>query len=212
MQEYQVIYNYVTKNMLNGKCYVGMHAVKKGEKCDDGYLGGGKALKLAVRKYGRDGFWRKIIRFCGSVEEAHKWEGVFIKKYDCLYPKGYNLSVDGGNLGVHGVHSDESKKKIGLAQRGRVRSKKERMQISKTTKNRVPWNKGLKGDKRTNIARNKSVFRYTLDGDYVGEFGSIVEAAKKLGVSHSVISRCSHGKTFSAHGFRWSFKKQDKLC
>jgi len=41
-------YNYITTNKINGKQYVGAHSTNN---INDGYLGGGKAIKLAKKKY-----------------------------------------------------------------------------------------------------------------------------------------------------------------
>ncbi len=47
---------YKTINLINQKFYIGKHA----QSCDpyqfDGYLGSGKRLNLAIRKYGRANF------------------------------------------------------------------------------------------------------------------------------------------------------------
>jgi len=73
---------------------------------DDGYLGSGKALLLAFKKYGKENFTRRKLCFCDSVEEAHKKEAYYIKKYNTVSPNGYNISPKGG-LGCPGSFSDE---------------------------------------------------------------------------------------------------------
>ena len=39
---------YKITNKINNKFYIGMHQTKK---LDDGYMGSGKRLKLAIKKY-----------------------------------------------------------------------------------------------------------------------------------------------------------------
>ena len=46
-------FTYQTKNLINGKTYVGVHST---DKLNDGYLGSGKRLQIAIEKYGRDNF------------------------------------------------------------------------------------------------------------------------------------------------------------
>jgi hypothetical protein len=41
---------YKTTNLLNGKYYIGMHVTNQ---IDDGYLGSGKYLNNAIKKYGK---------------------------------------------------------------------------------------------------------------------------------------------------------------
>ena len=49
---------YRTTNTVNNKEYTGYHSTKD---LNDGYLGSGKRLKPAIKKYGEDKFIRKIL-------------------------------------------------------------------------------------------------------------------------------------------------------
>lgn len=46
-------YVYITENKLNGKKYIGKH---RAEIFDKSYLGSGKALKSAIKLYGKSNF------------------------------------------------------------------------------------------------------------------------------------------------------------
>lgn len=50
---------YQTTNLVNGKIYVGIH---QSQSLDDAYLGSGKLLKAAIKKYGRKNFKREILK------------------------------------------------------------------------------------------------------------------------------------------------------
>lgn len=44
---------YKTTNLINGKIYIGQHYTS----ADDGYLGSGKILNLAIDKYGIESYY-----------------------------------------------------------------------------------------------------------------------------------------------------------
>lgn len=64
-------------------------------------------LNNAIRKHGVCNFIVELIEYC-SLENANDREIYYIKKFDSLYPNGYNLKI-GGNVFTH---SDESKKRV----------------------------------------------------------------------------------------------------
>ena len=102
---------YKTTNLINGKQYIGSHYTKN---IEDGYLGSGFALKLALKKYTRNNFKREILEYCENLIDARKLEEYYIQKLNTLSPNGYNISPTGG-MGIFGVHSAESKNKMSIS-------------------------------------------------------------------------------------------------
>ena len=95
---------YVTINWVNGKIYVGQHTTKD---IDDGYLGSGVVLWLALDKYGEECFTREILEFCtsGTVNEK---ERLWIKELKSNDPDiGYNLT-EGGEGTTGYIHKPET--------------------------------------------------------------------------------------------------------
>lgn len=83
---------YLTTNKVNNKKYIGM-CKNTHEKY---YLGSGKLLKQAIKKYGKENFVRVVLQECETFEELSKAEEYWIKKYDAVKnPDFYNLTSGG---------------------------------------------------------------------------------------------------------------------
>lgn len=53
---------------------------------------------------------------------------------------------------------------------------------------------------------SKPVLQYSLEGDFIAEYESGIEAGNILGVDGSSIQRCARGDRKTAFGYRWSYK------
>lgn len=58
------------------------------------------------------------------------------------------------------------------------------------------------------IEKMKKVYQFTTDGKLVGEYKSIAEAGRAVGVRKETISMVVNGKRNTAKGFIWSFKNE----
>lgn len=93
MREKKYNYTYQIVNIINGKKYYGVHSTNK---LDDGYMGSGKALKLAIKKYGIDNFTKIILKFYSSREEATIAESKLVTRDIVNDNDYYNLILGGG--------------------------------------------------------------------------------------------------------------------
>jgi len=103
-KKYHFIYK--TTNNLSGRYYIGMHSTNN---LDDGYLGSGNRIILAIRKHGKENFTREILEFYDSRFELKKKEEEIltldeIAKKDCM-----NLVVGGGGFMMDDYHYKCSK-------------------------------------------------------------------------------------------------------
>ena len=66
-------YNYVYKitNNINNKYYIGVHRTNN---IDDGYMGSGKLMQRAIKKYGIKNFTKIVLRFFKTYREALEYE------------------------------------------------------------------------------------------------------------------------------------------
>lgn len=125
-------YVYEITNNINGKKYIG----KRSCKCPiekDKYMGSGKILNEAKKKYGIENFSKKIIYICNSEEEAYTCELNEISKVNAdtndMY---YNVSF-GGRGGVKGTKlSKETRLKMSLHSSNMWKDEKYRKKITES--------------------------------------------------------------------------------
>ena len=129
-------YIYKITNNINHKTYIGQHLYHGSLLVEDGYMGSGIILKKAQKKYGIENFSKEIVTIAMSRSEANVLEKFYISKernensYGC-----YNVA-DGGQGGAwnKGIPcSEESKKKISEALKGREHSEEWKRKINENS-------------------------------------------------------------------------------
>jgi hypothetical protein len=83
---------YKTTNIIDGKTYIGVH---KTTNIDDGYLGSGKWLLRAIKKYGEGAFKREIISYHDTHADAFEEEKRIVNEEFCQSKDTYNFKVGG---------------------------------------------------------------------------------------------------------------------
>lgn len=119
---------YQTTNLVNNKIYVGVHRVSD-TRDSKIYLGSGKALKLAIKKYGRKKFIRETLVEFDSPKKAYIAESEMVTKEFCNRGDTYNIKIGGkGGIGARlGMTcTKETKAKIGAANKGRIISEEQK--------------------------------------------------------------------------------------
>ena len=96
---------YLTFDRINNRFYVGVHKQKSGYAVDefDGYLGSGKWLKRAIKKYGVTNFTRETLYYTESREEIYALEKEIVDTKD---PNTYNLR-EGGRGGFGYINENK---------------------------------------------------------------------------------------------------------
>jgi group I intron endonuclease len=136
MKQYGIIYKLT--NTLNGKAYVGQTTQElsrrihshKNEKRN-------RHISNAIHQYGFDNFLVEILVCSFSKEALNEFEAIIVEQQNTMFPAGYNHRA-GGNQ--NGICSEELKKKISQAKkgkpnmkrRGEIRSIQQRLSISRT--------------------------------------------------------------------------------
>jgi len=109
------MYIYKTTNLINGKIYIGQ---EKGN--NPNYLGSGKILKIAIKKYGIENFKKEILKICNNQEELNESEKYYINTSNCFPPYGYNICKGnfGGDNFTNNPNKEEIRKKLKLHAHG----------------------------------------------------------------------------------------------
>lgn len=133
------MYIYCITNLINEKKYVGL-SYNEPEKSKN-YYGSGVYIKNSIKKYGKKNFKKEILETIinDDRELLNEREKFWIKKYDTIFPKGYNLT-DGGDNNY--ILSEESRKKIGEKHKNKTISPEMRKKISDACKGKPSAFKG----------------------------------------------------------------------
>lgn len=175
----------------NGKVYIGITS----QNCCDRWKNGkgysnNEHFKQAIAKYGWENIEHIVLHENLTKEDACRYEQEYIKKYDATNrEKGYNKSIGGEYSSLGFKHSDEAKKKIGEASKGKILSADN---IEKIRKSRI-----------------RSVDVYDLELNLIKKCGSLKEAEELTGVNNANIAATCKGKYKQMQGyiFRYSGEK-----
>ena len=168
---------YVATDLSNNKQYVGQTVDFNKRMKAHRYLSKRSGISLfhrALKKRGVGGF--VIVRFNYPIDELDYWEQFWISKLNTIFPDGYNLTIGGKSLRgpnhpwyghkhseetkktMHVVKSEEHKRKISKALKGRIVSEetRKRESISQLRRRALHPNSGaMRGKKHTPEARVK---------------------------------------------------------
>ena len=230
-------YIYRIDNLENGKFYIGQTIQTLQRRWNDhvsdtNNLSDDMVIHLAMRKYGVNMFTMEPIHTVDcetKTELKQKLNELEIQVIEQLRPE-YNTAK--GGLGHTGVsvplfgsdnhfygkkHTDEAKKRIGEASKGRCLGKK----LTDETKQKMSESK--KGDKhpfknnpefrlraiqhmQSLIQSNKKrVMQFTDDDIFIQEFESVKEAAESINVAPASVTICLKGRSKTSGGFKWKY-------
>ena len=154
IEKHRVVY--VLRNRYNDKVYVGQKTYIRPKEFEN-YYGSGVKINYAIKKYGKESFIKTILEVCLTKKELDKAEIKWIKFYDAQNPdKGYNIAGGGSGVGVGETHpnfgkprseeykakmrgrrfTEEHKRKISMALKGKPVSENTRKAAIASSKNR----------------------------------------------------------------------------
>lgn len=186
---------YVTTNLVNGRKYVG----RSTRPINSSYLGSGKLLKKAIKKYGKENFRRDIIEVLpnsAKLIDLIECEAKWIKFYNAPNnPLFYNLSWRCGGFGKGSTHRPESRKRLSKTMKENVYKnglpKEWKENVIKSLHGRTPWNKGKTLTEEERNARKPNKKPRVFSPEDIDEIRSLYEQE----ISATKISEkfeCSH--------------------
>ncbi len=196
---------------------------------------GQKRIYASLRKYGFDAHSFEVLYggFC-SPSELTKLEAHFIAELDSAGKNGLNILKSGAVYLRSSeprkvtVMSKETRKKISDTHKGKVMTNFSKMKISLNNGMKNPVHVATMRDamvkaintpeclsKRSQSLKklyaekghpkSKKVHQFTIEGEFVKEFPSTMEAARQLGTSDGRISDCCRGERKTHRGFKFKY-------
>lgn len=226
----------------SGKCYIGQSVNIENRLSKYKHLKCESQPKIynALVKYGYDNFTVEILwetkDELNSTSILNQLEEDFINLYDSVN-NGYNckeggnsrrLSEETKNKLRNKFFSEEYRKKLSLAGKGRVFTEEHRKNLSESRKGKghkhteetkEKLSKIMTGKTRTkehceNISKAKKgisnklnyipILQYDKNNNFIREWESITSAREELKISN--ISHCLSGKYKTSGGFIWKYK------
>lgn len=126
---------YITTNLVNNKRYIGQCSYNKVRT--EFYLGSGKHILAAIKKYGKENFTREVLCEAETLEELNRLERHYIKEYNAVKSREfYNVSPGGkASLGFTGKkHTKERNEDLSRRYMGHKVSDRAREAVGRTGK------------------------------------------------------------------------------
>ena len=120
---------YKTTNLINGKFYIGAHKTKE---INDQYLGSGKNLNRAIKKYGKNNFKKEILFIFDNEKEMFAKEKELVNEEFVNKVDTYNIKTGGHGSFSHITYED----RINIIKR-RYSNPEKRLETS--LKNKEMW-------------------------------------------------------------------------
>jgi group I intron endonuclease len=226
---------YITKNLINGKKYIG-----KDSHNDPSYLGSGALLLEDIKTYGKENFKKEILEHC-TKENLGEREEYWIDYFNAVKSKNfYNIRSQTSGWYNKDLNKDKYNyvvSKIGDGNRGKIVTQETKDKISNNKERSEKLRQANTGKPKPEgfgeVIRQKAIGRICTDehkqkisngklgkphpksgkrilqldkeGNIIQEYNSIEEAAKYIGKKRSNISCCLIGVSKTAYGFQWKY-------
>ncbi len=177
---------YRITNLINGKFYIGKHQTKD---LNDGYMGSGRLLKQAVKKYGLDNFHKEILHVVQTEKEMDILEKILVVPDQEI---NYNL-CEGGKGGWSYVNRN------GL----QVSNKQKEIARKIGKKMMIAYNKTLSDQDRSRKAKQASYTKINNGISIIHKGNKICVGRKYSSETLEKMSAKQKGNLNSQYGTCW---------
>ena len=204
----KIYYIYIITNIINKKQYIGKRTYYGFNIYNDDYMGSGVKLKKDIILYGKENFSKGIIQICDNQHKCNLLEEYYIDYFNTINT-GYNITKGGYGGSLKGrkfgpetceahrkyrtgkKHTEETKKKISDAHKGKI--------ISKET-----IEKWKKREKYIFTEKDKKKISDSCKGEKNGFYGKkhTEETKKKISENHKPTKLSLEIKNLLDQGYR----------
>ena len=190
----------------SNKRYIGITSQRLSDRwCNGNGYKDNEHFYRAIKKYGWESFQHLVLFEGLTRDEASAKEKELIAKYETTNrSKGYNFA-DGGFGGGHPL-SEETKRKISDAKRGKCCPEYQKLWLSKLNKGKMPTNIDA-----LHAGNQKQVLQFDLEGNYIASFPSIRIAGRTCHIHESNIGACCRGVCATTGNYIWRFGCRTKV-
>lgn len=165
-------------------------------------------LYNSLKKYGWNNHTFEVIYELPidiNIQILNDYEKLYWEQYKDVGFEMLNIAIPGNNK----KHSEETKKKIGITNKGKPSWVKGKKQSKESNFKRSIAHKGKKLSlhhrKKLSISHNKKVIQFNKNGEFLNEYESYLNAKKITGIDcqFALVGKCK-----SAGGFLWKYKEE----
>ena len=181
---------YKVTNQINNKFYIGMHRT---EDLDDEYMGSGKLIRRAIKKYGIKNFKKDILYIFDNEKDMENKE----KELVVISEMSYNL-CDGGKGGFGYINKNVDRYREIRKQNG-ILSKTKKVGIFDKKRSLFWENERIKKSIKTQKKLKIGIFNPELPPSFLGKKHK-EETKKLIGQKNSISQK---GSKNSQYGTFW---------
>lgn len=188
--DYGIVYKIT--NLVDGKIYIGQttrtakirfneHATRK------------TPIGYAIRKYGKENFKVEDIEKCSTFEMLNERERYWIAFFECMIPKGYNLTSGGDRVSELVLSEDLRKKRSESAKKmWAERSPEERSEMARKREAKKSFATRSKIARKAAATRNSNTEMHVILSEAhrgFSPFKNLISAIDEWRFSYALLAR-----------------------